>query len=152
MVSHPSVAEAAIVGASDDTTGQANVAFVTLKMSAQEAAKDQVVVIEELRAHVAKVIGPIAKPRQIILTPALSKTRSGTIMRRLLRDVAENRSLGDVTALTDPTVVNMTAGLMDCHADSEDERLRGTSLWQLRGRCDKRPYRRAWIASLRHAE
>ena len=73
-----------------------------------------------MRAHVAKVISPIAKPRQIILTPDLPKTRSGKIMRRLLRDVAENRSLGDVTTLTDPTVVNMIAGLMDTHGDSED--------------------------------
>ena len=120
LVGHPSVAEAAVVGASDDTTGQAIVAFVTLKISAEEASKDQVQVIEELRAHVAKVIGPIAKPRQIILTPELPKTRSGKIMRRLLRDVAENRSLGDVTTLTDPTVVNMIAGLMDTHADAED--------------------------------
>jgi acetyl-CoA synthetase len=120
LVGHPSVAEAAVVGASDDTTGQAIVAFVTLKMSAEDASQDQVVVIEELRNHVAKVIGPIAKPRQIILTPELPKTRSGKIMRRLLRDVAENRSLGDVTTLTDPTVVNMIAGLMDSHADSED--------------------------------
>jgi acetyl-CoA synthetase len=120
LVGHPAVAEAAVVGASDETTGQAIVAFVTLKMSAEEATKDQVVIIEELRNHVAKVIGPIAKPRQIILTPELPKTRSGKIMRRLLRDVAENRSLGDVTTLMDPTVVNTIAGLMDSHADSED--------------------------------
>jgi acetyl-CoA synthetase len=120
LVGHPSVAEAAVVGASDDTTGQAIVAFVTLKMSADEASKDQVAIVEELRAHVAKVIGPIAKPRQIILTPELPKTRSGKIMRRLLRDVAENRSLGDVTTLMDPTVVNMISGLMDSHSDSED--------------------------------
>jgi acetyl-CoA synthetase len=120
LVGHPSVAEAAVVGASDDTTGQAIVAFVTLKLSAEDASQDQVVIVEELRNHVAKVIGPIAKPRQIILTPELPKTRSGKIMRRLLRDVAENRSLGDVTTLTDPTVVNMIAGLMDSHADSED--------------------------------
>jgi acetyl-CoA synthetase len=118
LVGHPSVAEAAVVGASDETTGQAIVAFVTLKMSAEDASEDQVIVIEELRNHVAKVIGPIAKPRQIILTPELPKTRSGKIMRRLLRDVAENRSLGDVTTLMDPTVVNMIAGLMD--SDAED--------------------------------
>lgn len=120
LVGHPSVAEAAVVGASDETTGQAIVAFVTLKMSAEDASKDQVLVIEELRNHVAKVIGPIAKPRQIILTPELPKTRSGKIMRRLLRDVAENRSLGDVTTLMDPTVVNMISGLMASNADSED--------------------------------
>ncbi len=120
LVGHPAVAEAAVVGASDETTGQAIVAFVTLKASGADAAKDQVVVIEELRMHVAKVISPIAKPRQIILTPELPKTRSGKIMRRLLRDVAENRSLGDVTTLTDPTVVNMIAELMGTEAGSED--------------------------------
>jgi len=120
LVGHPAVAEAAVVGASDETTGQAIVAFVTLKMSADDSTKDYGPVIEELRMHVAKVISPIAKPRQIILTPDLPKTRSGKIMRRLLRDVAENRSLGDVTTLTDPTVVNMIAGLMDTHASSDD--------------------------------
>jgi acetyl-CoA synthetase len=120
LVGHPAVAEAAVVGASDATTGQAIVAFVTLKLSAEDASKDQSAMVEDLRNHVAKVIGPIAKPRQIILTPELPKTRSGKIMRRLLRDVAENRDLGDVTTLTDPTVVNQIAGLMDTHADSED--------------------------------
>ena len=120
LVGHPAVAEAAVVGATDEVTGQAIVAFVTLKMSADDATKDQVLVIEELRAHVAKVISPIAKPRQIILTPDLPKTRSGKIMRRLLRDVAEHRALGDVTTLMDPTVVNMISGLMDTHADSDD--------------------------------
>jgi len=120
LVGHPAVAEAAVVGASDEMTGQAIVAFVTLKLSAEDADKDQAALIEELRAHVASTISPIAKPRQIILTPDLPKTRSGKIMRRLLRDVAENRSLGDVTTLTDPTVVNMIAGLMDTHAASDD--------------------------------
>jgi acetyl-CoA synthetase len=120
LVGHHAVAEAAVVGASDDTTGQAIVAFVTLKLSAEDALHDQTHVIKELREHVAKVISPIAKPRQIILTPDLPKTRSGKIMRRLLRDVAEHRHLGDVTTLTDPTVVNMIAGLMDTHASSDD--------------------------------
>ena len=120
LVGHPSVAEAAVVGASDETTGQAIVAFVTLRISADEATKDQSAIIEELRLHVAKVISPIAKPRQIILTPDLPKTRSGKIMRRLLRDVAENRSLGDVTTLMDPTVVNMISGLMESGAGTED--------------------------------
>jgi len=120
LVGHHAVAEAAVVGASDDTTGQAIVAFVTLKLSAEDAEKDQARIIEELRQHVSSTISPIAKPRQIILTPDLPKTRSGKIMRRLLRDVAENRSLGDVTTLTDPTVVNMIAGLMETHASSED--------------------------------
>jgi acetyl-CoA synthetase len=120
LVGHPAVAEAAVVGASDDTTGQAIVAFVTLRMSAGDEEKDQAAMIEELRQHVAKVISPIAKPRQIILTPDLPKTRSGKIMRRLLRDVAENRQLGDVTTLTDPTVVNMIADLMDTHSSGDE--------------------------------
>ncbi len=120
LVGHPAVAEAAVVGASDDMTGQAIVAFVTLKLSADDKGKDQTLVIEELRNHVALVISPIAKPRQIILTPDLPKTRSGKIMRRLLRDVAEHRSLGDVTTLTDPTVVNMIADLMGSGDSSED--------------------------------
>ncbi len=120
LVGHPAVAEAAVVGASDDTTGQAIVAFVTLRLSAEDASGDQTIIVEELRNHVAKAIGPIAKPRQIILTPELPKTRSGKIMRRLLRDVAENRSLGDVTTLTDPTVVNMIADLMESKGASED--------------------------------
>ena len=89
-------------------------------MSADDAGKDQVLVIEELRMHVAKVISPIAKPRQIILTPELPKNRSVKIMRRVLRDVAENRSLGDVTTLTDPTVVNMISDLTGSEANSED--------------------------------
>jgi acetyl-CoA synthetase len=120
LVGHPSVAEAAVVGASDETTGQAIVAFVTLRLSVDDEGKDHAEVIEELRQHVAKVISPIAKPRQIILTPELPKTRSGKIMRRLLRDVAENRQLGDVTTLTDPTVVNMISELMDTTVTGEE--------------------------------
>jgi acetyl-CoA synthetase len=120
LVGHPAVAEAAVVGASDDTTGQAIVAFVTLKLSAGDEEKDHASMIEELRQHVAKVISPIAKPRQIILTPDLPKTRSGKIMRRLLRDVAENRQLGDVTTLTDPTVVNMISELMDTSVSGDE--------------------------------
>jgi acetyl-CoA synthetase len=106
LVGHPSVAEAAVVGATDATTGQAIVAFVTVKgtSAADGAAGEQLV--RELRDHVAREIGPIAKPRQILLTPELPKTRSGKIMRRLLRDVADDRPLGDVTTLLDPTVVN----------------------------------------------
>jgi acetyl-CoA synthetase len=106
LVSDPSVAEAAVVGASDDTTGQAIVAFVTVKGAGTDAAAHGPEFLAELRDHVAREIGPIAKPRQIILTPELPKTRSGKIMRRLLRDVAENRQLGDVTTLMDPAVVN----------------------------------------------
>jgi acetyl-CoA synthetase len=106
LVGHPAVAEAAVVGASDATTGQAIVAFVTVKggYDTEGAAGEKLVA--ELRDHVAREIGPIAKPRQIMLTPELPKTRSGKIMRRLLRDVADHRPLGDVTTLLDPTVVN----------------------------------------------
>jgi acetyl-CoA synthetase len=103
LVSHPMVAEAAVVGANDATTGQAIVAFVTLKSAAVD---DGEALLKALRDHVAKEIGPIAKPRQILITPELPKTRSGKIMRRLLRDVAEGREMGDVTTLADPTVVN----------------------------------------------
>ncbi len=106
LVSHPSVAEAAVVGATDPTTGQAIVAFVTVKGSVAGDEADGEAFAQELRDHVAKEIGPIAKPRQILITPELPKTRSGKIMRRLLRDVAEHRELGDVTTLADPTVVN----------------------------------------------
>jgi acetyl-CoA synthetase len=119
LVGHPAVAEAAVVGASDETTGQAIVAFVTLKLAADDHS-DHAAIIDELRHHVATTISPIAKPRQIIMTPELPKTRSGKIMRRLLRDVAEHRSMGDVTTLTDPSVVAMIAGLMETHASSED--------------------------------
>ncbi len=104
LVGSPLVAEAAVVGASDATTGQAIVAFVTLKGEAAEG--DTAQVVTDLRDLVAHTIGPIAKPRQILLTPELPKTRSGKIMRRLLRDVAEDRPLGDVTTLLDATVVN----------------------------------------------
>ena len=106
LVSHPLVAEAAVVGAADATTGQAIVAFVTVKGSVADDVSSGEAFAKELRDHVAKQIGPIAKPRQILITPELPKTRSGKIMRRLLRDVAEHRELGDVTTLADPTVVN----------------------------------------------
>jgi acetyl-CoA synthetase len=118
LVDHPAVAEAAVVGATDATTGQAIVAFVTVKGDYAEGASLEV---DELRDHVAKVIGPIAKPRQILLTPELPKTRSGKIMRRLLRDVAEHRELGDVTTLLDPTVVNAIRERLDTPAAAEEE-------------------------------
>ncbi len=104
LVSHPKVAEAAVVGAKDDDTGQAVCAFVILRDDAGDGGED---IVEELRAHVAKEIGKIARPRQIMVVPELPKTRSGKIMRRLLRDVAENREVGDVTTLADSTVMNM---------------------------------------------
>ena len=103
LVSHPSIAEAAVVGANDEITGQAIVAFVILRQGAKEGPES----VKELRDHVAKEIGAIAKPKKILVVAELPKTRSGKIMRRLLRDVAENRSLGDVTTLADPTVMNL---------------------------------------------
>ncbi|KQY60526.1 acetyl-coenzyme A synthetase [Aeromicrobium sp. Root495] len=116
LVSHPSVAEAAVVGAADDTTGQAVVAFVILR----ESAKDVEDVSADLRNHVAKEIGPIAKPRQIMVVPELPKTRSGKIMRRLLRDVAENREVGDATTLADSSVMDLiTDGLKDATSDED---------------------------------
>jgi acetyl-CoA synthetase len=104
LVAHPAVAEAAVVGASDPTTGQGIVAFVILRGSAEDSGDD---LVQTLRTHVAKDIGPIAKPRQIMVVQELPKTRSGKIMRRLLRDIAENRELGDVTTLTDSSVMNL---------------------------------------------
>nr|WP_246855653.1 acetate--CoA ligase [Nocardioides sp. SYSU D00778] len=104
LVSHPKVAEAAVVGAADDTTGQAVCAFVILRDSAGDGGED---IVEELRKHVAKEIGAIAKPRQIMVVPELPKTRSGKIMRRLLKDVAEHREVGDVTTLADSTVMDL---------------------------------------------
>ena len=101
LVDHPSVAEAACVGAKDDTTGQAIIAFVTLK--AEAAASDEHG--QFLRRHVAARIGPIARPKTIVFTDDLPKTRSGKIMRRLLKDVAEGRALGDTTTLADASVV-----------------------------------------------
>jgi acetyl-CoA synthetase len=102
LVDHKEVAEAAVAARFDATTGQAIVAFVTLK----GGVEGSVAKLEELRNHVAVKIGAIAKPANIVFTPELPKTRSGKIMRRLLRDVAENRPLGDTTTLADPTVVD----------------------------------------------
>jgi acetyl-CoA synthetase len=100
LVGHSHVAEAAVVGASDATTGQAIIAFVILESHAKEAKE----MVDELRAEVAREISPIAKPREIHVVPELPKTRSGKIMRRLLRDVAEGRELGDTSTLLDPGV------------------------------------------------
>ena len=101
LVDHQEVAEAAVTSRKDATTGEAIVAYVTLKGGAEGSVEK----LEELRNHVAKKIGAIAKPANIVFTPELPKTRSGKIMRRLLRDVAENRALGDTTTLADPAVV-----------------------------------------------
>lgn len=106
LVSHPKVAESAVVGATDPVTGQAIVAFVIPRGDAGEGVEGEEF-LRELRDHVAKTLGPIAKPRQIMIVPELPKTRSGKIMRRLLRDVAENRSVGDVTTLADSTVMDL---------------------------------------------
>ena len=108
LVSHDTVAEAAVVGAADETTGQAVCAFVILREESRETytvddAREELV--QELRTHVGRQIGPIAKPRQVLVVDELPKTRSGKIMRRLLKDVAEGREAGDATTLADPSVM-----------------------------------------------
>ena len=121
LVSHPKVAEAAVVGAADEMTGQAVCAFVILRESAlgdDGAAPEDLV--EELRKHVQKEIGAIAKPRQIMIVPELPKTRSGKIMRRLLKDVAEHREVGDVTTLADSTVMELIKGKEGASARTTD--------------------------------
>jgi len=117
LVSHQSVAEAAVVGASDAMTGQGIVAFVILRGGVPTSGGDQLT--SELKSHVAKAIGAIAKPRQIMIVPELPKTRSGKIMRRLLRDVAENRAVGDATTLADPNVMRLIQEGLS-HPTSED--------------------------------
>jgi acetyl-CoA synthetase len=116
LVSHPKVAEAAVVGATDETTGQAVVAFVILRESAGDGGED---VIKELRDHVGHQIGPIAKPRTIMVVPELPKTRSGKIMRRLLRDVAENREVGNTTTLADAGVMDLISSGMQGAKDDD---------------------------------
>ena len=101
LVGHSHVAEAAVVGASDEHTGQAIIAFVILEAHARDVGKQ---LVDELRADVAREISPIARPKEIHVVPELPKTRSGKIMRRLLRDVAEGRELGDTSTLLDPGV------------------------------------------------
>jgi acetyl-CoA synthetase len=115
LVDHPKVAEAAVCGRADSTTGQAIVAYVTLKGDEDPSIE----MLEELRNHVAHKIGPIAKPANVVFTPELPKTRSGKIMRRLLRDVAENRPLGDTTTLADPSVVGEIASRAAAEASEE---------------------------------
>jgi acetyl-CoA synthetase len=107
LVSHPAVAEAAVVGATDPTTGQGIVAFVILRGGGPTGEAEGEELVKTLRNHVATEIGPIAKPRQVMIVPELPKTRSGKIMRRLLRDIAEHRELGDVTTLTDSAVMDL---------------------------------------------
>jgi len=105
LVSHEAVAEAAVVGAADAMTGQGIVAFVILRGGIAHANGEELNI--QLRNHVAKEIGAIAKPRQILIVNELPKTRSGKIMRRLLRDVAEDRVVGDATTLADPNVMKL---------------------------------------------
>jgi acetyl-CoA synthetase len=117
LVSHPRVAEAAVVGANDETTGQAVCAFVILREGGL-AGEDGEALVQELRNHVAKEIGAIAKPRSILVVQELPKTRSGKIMRRLLRDVAENRDIGDTTTLADSSVMSLiSAGMATSSED-----------------------------------
>jgi acetyl-CoA synthetase len=123
LVSHPKVAEAAVVGATDETTGQAVCAFVILRESAVEEADEPgegADIVQELRNHVAKEIGAIAKPRQVMIVPELPKTRSGKIMRRLLKDIAEHREVGDVTTLADSTVMDLISKNLDSGKSDED--------------------------------
>jgi len=120
LVSHEWIAEAAVVGAKDDTTGQAVVAFVILRGEAAEKANQNGEgsdVVATLRNHVASEIGPIAKPRSILVVSELPKTRSGKIMRRLLRDVAEDRPVGDVSTLADSSVMDSISAGMQASGD-----------------------------------
>ncbi len=119
LVSHPRVAEAAVVGAADETTGQAVCAFVILRESVDGTSEGEDLV-QELRSHVQKEIGAIAKPRQIMIVPELPKTRSGKIMRRLLKDVAEHREVGDVTTLADSTVMELIRQKEGAGASTEE--------------------------------
>ncbi|NLS10999.1 acetate--CoA ligase [Nesterenkonia sp. MY13] len=109
LVAHEAVAEAAVVGAKDATTGEAVVAFVILTGSATEATSDVEALEQELRTHVGQEIGPIAKPRNVLVVPELPKTRSGKIMRRLLKDVANGDEVGDASTLADPSVMEKIA-------------------------------------------
>ncbi len=106
LVSHPRVAEAAVVGATDKVTGQAIVGFVILRGGEEEVPED---LVQELRNHVGASLGPIAKPARLLAVPELPKTRSGKIMRRLLRDIAENRAVGDTSTLTDSSIMEVIA-------------------------------------------
>ena len=114
LVDHPSVAEAAVVGATDDTTGQTIIGYVILRGGFENSDSLR----QEIRAHVAEKLGPIARPKAVFLVPDLPKTRSGKIMRRLLRDVAEGRDLGDTTTLADQSVV---AAIQDGAQNSDED-------------------------------
>ena len=116
IVSHEKVAEAAVIGQQDEDSGQAVAAFVTL--SGTQEGSDELV--DDIRAHVAKKIGKLARPTRIIWADHLPKTRSGKIMRRLLRDIAEGRELGDVTTLRDPDVMQQLEGKVKERQAKED--------------------------------
>jgi acetyl-CoA synthetase len=109
LVEHPAVAEAAVVGRAHDLKGQALAAFVTLKDSHQASPGLK----DDLKAHVAQKIGAIAKPDDIFFSADLPKTRSGKIMRRLLKDIAEGRTVGDTTTLADPAVISRLKDLYE---------------------------------------
>jgi acetyl-CoA synthetase len=111
------VAEAAVVGASDETTGQAIVAFVILMREEIDKLGSEADTSKILRDHVASQIGPIARPRSIFVVSELPKTRSGKIMRRLLRDVAEDRPIGDISTLTDTSVMDIIGQKLDSGAN-----------------------------------
>ena len=117
LVSHEAVAEAAVVGAADEMTGQGIVAFVILRGGIPNAGGEEL--IKQLRAHVTKEIGAIARPRQIMVVAELPKTRSGKIMRRLLKDVAENRAVGDATTLADPNVMKLISEGLNSSKDED---------------------------------
>jgi acetyl-CoA synthetase len=117
LVGHPAVAEAAVVGRADPTTGQAIAAFVILRSGFEPSDA----LVKELRDHVGASIGPIAKPKTILFTEDLPKTRSGKIMRRLLKDVSEDGSLGDTTTLADPGVVESIKARYLAQAGSGDD-------------------------------
>ena len=117
LVSHAAVAEAAVVGAADEMTGQGIVAFVILRGGIPNVGGEELV--KELRAHVTKEIGAIARPRQIMVVAELPKTRSGKIMRRLLKDVAENRAVGDATTLADPNVMKLISEGLNSAKDED---------------------------------
>jgi acetyl-CoA synthetase len=118
IVSHPKVAEAAVIGQADEDTGQSIAAFVTLEGDDAEGSDE---LVNEIREAVAKRIGKLARPKKIIWADDLPKTRSGKIMRRLLRDIAEGRALGDVTTLRDPDVMKQLEGKIKDEQKAEEE-------------------------------
>jgi acetyl-CoA synthetase len=117
IVSHHLVAEAAVIGQADEDSGQAICAFVTLEGDEAEGSDE---LVTEIREHVAERIGKLARPKRVIWADDLPKTRSGKIMRRLLRDIAEGRALGDVTTLRDPDVMSQLEGKIKDEQKAEE--------------------------------